>query len=64
MQSNGQRNRGGRVQILTDEEQDIVDTVEFAVDWQIPITDELHEEYLRILQKGQQSQEEGGNYER
>ena len=52
------------MQILTDEEQDIVNTVELAVDWQIPITDELYEEYLRILQQGQQSQEKGGNYGR
>lgn len=48
------------MQILTDEEQDIVNTVELAVDWRIPITDELHEQYLMILQKGQQSQDNEG----
>ena len=44
----------------SNEESGLINTVELAVDWHLPITDEMFNEYTRLINRGQQSKQNGG----
>lgn len=41
---------------IAEADEGLINTVEMAVDWGMEIPEELYEEYLRIVGKGQQSE--------